>query len=169
MFLDINGWELVIIVVVALLVIGPERLPHYLARARETIRDLRRLAEGAKTQLRDQMGPEFDNVDWSAYDPRQYDPRRIVRDALAEGWDTTDEPGGADGATSGPGGDTGGVTPPRSGASGVAGTSGVGAAGVGAVATDAAEAAPRPRRVIGPDYTAVHDPARPVPYDPDAT
>lgn len=161
MFLDINGWELVIIVVVALLVIGPERLPHYLARARETIRDLRRLAEGAKTQLRDQMGPEFDNVDWSAYDPRQYDPRRIVRDALAEGWDTTDEPGGADGATSGSGGDTGGVTPHQSGA-----TRAAGAAGVGAVATDAA---PRPRRVIGPDYTAVHDPARPVPYDPDAT
>lgn len=89
---DINGWELVIIVVVALLVIGPERLPQYLAKARQGVRDLRRLAEGAKTQLRDQMGPEFDNVDWSAYDPRQYDPRRIVRDALAEGWDATEEP-----------------------------------------------------------------------------
>ena len=28
------------------------------------------------------MGPEFDDVDWKALDPRQYDPRRIVRDAL---------------------------------------------------------------------------------------
>jgi sec-independent protein translocase protein TatB len=29
------------------------------------------------------MGPEFSDVDWRAYDPRQYDPRRIVREALA--------------------------------------------------------------------------------------
>ncbi len=142
---DINGWELVIIVVVALLVIGPERLPQYLAKARQGVRDLRRLAEGAKTQLRDQMGPEFDNVDWSAYDPRQYDPRRIVRDALAEGWDATEEPQDQPEG----GGRTGGVT---------SGT---------AAATDAG-AAP-PRRVIGPDYSAVYDPTRPVPYDDDAT
>ncbi|MDO5712566.1 MAG: twin-arginine translocase TatA/TatE family subunit, partial [Micrococcales bacterium] len=70
---DVNGWELVIIVVVALLVIGPERLPQYVARLREWIRDLKRLADGARSQLRDQMGPEFDDIDWSAYDPRQYD------------------------------------------------------------------------------------------------
>ena len=81
---DINGWELVIILVVALLVIGPERLPEYVARLRQGIRDLKKLADGAKTQLRDQMGPEFDDVDWSAYDPRQYDPRRIVREALMD-------------------------------------------------------------------------------------
>ena len=40
---DINGWELVIIVVVALLVIGPERLPEYVARLRQGIRDLKKL------------------------------------------------------------------------------------------------------------------------------
>ena len=78
---DVNAWEFVIIIAVALLVIGPERLPTYVARLREWIRDLRRLAEGARGQLREQMGPEFDDIDWSAYDPRQYDPRRIVRDA----------------------------------------------------------------------------------------
>ncbi len=81
---DVNAWEFVIIIAVALLVIGPERLPTYVARLREWIRDLRRLAEGARGQLREQMGPEFDDIDWSAYDPRQYDPRRIVRDALLD-------------------------------------------------------------------------------------
>jgi sec-independent protein translocase protein TatB len=29
------------------------------------------------------LGPEFDEVDWKKLDPRQYDPRRIVRDALS--------------------------------------------------------------------------------------
>ncbi len=81
---DINGWEFVIILVVALIVIGPERLPEYAAQLRRWVRQIRTLAEGAKEQLREQMGPDFDNVDWKAYDPRQYDPRKIVREALLE-------------------------------------------------------------------------------------
>lgn len=82
--LDINGWEFIIIVVLAVLLIGPERLPEYAVKLRVWVRDLRRMAEGAKASLREQMGPEFDDVDWKAYDPRQYDPRRIVREALLD-------------------------------------------------------------------------------------
>lgn len=83
MFLDINGWEAVILIVLAFVLIGPDRLPEYAAKLGRGVRQLRRLAEGAKVQLREQMGPEFDDIDWTAYDPRQYDPRRIVREALA--------------------------------------------------------------------------------------
>ena len=82
--LDINGWELVVLVVVALLVIGPERLPEYSAKLAKMVKQLRGLADAAKVQLREQMGPEFDDVDW-----KQYDPRRIVREALMD--DGTDE------------------------------------------------------------------------------
>ena len=81
---DINGWELVIVVVVALLVIGPERLPEYSAKLARLVKQLRGLADTAKVQLREQMGPDFDDVDWKQYDPRQYDPRRIVREALMD-------------------------------------------------------------------------------------
>jgi len=87
--LDINGWELVVLVVVALLVIGPERMPEYSAKLARMVKQLRGLADAAKVQLREQMGPEFDDVDWKQYDPRQYDPRRIVREALMD--DGTDE------------------------------------------------------------------------------
>ena len=79
---DINGWEFIIILVVALLVIGPERLPEYSAKLTKMVRQVRSLADAAKVQLREQMGSEFDDVDWKQYDPRQYDPRRIVREAL---------------------------------------------------------------------------------------
>lgn len=88
-----NLAEFVIIVVVAFVVIGPERLPEYAAKARQGVRDLKRLADGARTQLRDQLGPEFDDIDWRAYDPRQYDPRRIVRDALRDDPDALNGPG----------------------------------------------------------------------------
>ena len=81
---DINGWEFVVLVVVALLVIGPERMPEYSAKLARMVKQVRGLADAAKVQLREQMGPEFDDVDWKQYDPRQYDPRRIVREALMD-------------------------------------------------------------------------------------
>jgi sec-independent protein translocase protein TatB len=40
------------------------------------------MADGAKERLREEMGPDFDDVDWKKLDPRQYDPRRIIRQAL---------------------------------------------------------------------------------------
>jgi sec-independent protein translocase protein TatB len=42
------------------------------------------MADSARGQLREQMGPEFDDIDWQQFDPRQYDPRRIVREALLD-------------------------------------------------------------------------------------
>ncbi len=81
---DVNGWELLVLVVVAIVVLGPERLPEYAGKLGRGVRQLRQLAEGARAQLREQMGPQFDDIDWRQYDPRQYDPRRIVREALQD-------------------------------------------------------------------------------------
>ena len=80
----INGAEFLVIAVVALLVIGPERLPKYAAQLGRMVREARRMASGAREQVRAEMGPEFDDVDWRKLDPRQFDPRRIVREALLE-------------------------------------------------------------------------------------
>lgn len=81
---NLHGGELLLLMVLAVLLLGPDKLPEYAAKLARAVRSLRDLAEGAKSQLRDEMGPAFDDVDWRALDPRQYDPRRIVRDALAE-------------------------------------------------------------------------------------
>ena len=80
----INGWELVIILVVAMLVIGPERLPVYAEQLGSLVRRGRDLLQNAKARVDDELGPEFSDVDWSKLDPRQYDPRKIVRDALLD-------------------------------------------------------------------------------------
>lgn len=79
---DINGYEIIALIVVAVVVLGPERLPAYAAKLGQFVRQARAMAEGAKSQLKDQLGPEFDDLNWKQYDPRQYDPRRIVREAL---------------------------------------------------------------------------------------
>ncbi|HET7398613.1 MAG TPA: twin-arginine translocase TatA/TatE family subunit [Intrasporangium sp.] len=80
---DINGWEFILLAVLAILVLGPERLPEYAAKLGRLVRQARTLADRARAQLKEEMGPEFSDIDWRAYDPRQYDPRRIVRDALS--------------------------------------------------------------------------------------
>ena len=80
----INGWEFVLLALIAVFVLGPERLPAYAAKLAQMIRKARGMAEGAKGQLKDQLGPEYNDINWRQYDPRQYDPRRIVREALIE-------------------------------------------------------------------------------------
>lgn len=82
--LGINGGEILLLVLIAILVIGPNRMPEYAAKLARGIRQARVMAEGAKGQLKEQLGPEYKDLNWRQYDPRQYDPRRIVRQALIE-------------------------------------------------------------------------------------
>lgn len=83
-FFNLTSTEIVLLVVLALVVLGPRRLPHYAAKLAALVRQLRDLAEGAKSQIKEEMGPAFEDIDWRQLDPRQYDPRRIVREALSE-------------------------------------------------------------------------------------
>lgn len=78
-----NGGELLLLIVLALVILGPDKLPTYAAKLAQFVRSARDLAEGAKVQIKEELGPGFEDVDWGALDPRQYDPRRIVREALA--------------------------------------------------------------------------------------
>ena len=76
--------KILVIMVIAVIIIGQERLPLYAKKLGEFVRSIKHMADGAKDRLRDEMGPDFDDVDWKQLDPRQYDPRRIIRDALLE-------------------------------------------------------------------------------------
>ena len=62
--------KLLVILVIAPFVLGPERLPVYAQKLGELVRGLRKMASGAKDRMRDEMGPEFDEVDWKQLDPR---------------------------------------------------------------------------------------------------
>ncbi|WP_261624830.1 Sec-independent protein translocase TatB [Nesterenkonia marinintestina] len=87
--MGINGYQLVILVVLALLILGPERLPDYAKKLAHWVRQLRVLAQDARVRFKEETGTDFDDVNWRQYDPRQYDPRRIIRDALSEDLDQT--------------------------------------------------------------------------------
>lgn len=84
MFMGITFEKLLLIGVLAAFLIGPERLPRAAETLSRWIKSGRNYLRGAQSRLRDEMGPEFDEVDWRRLDPRKYDPRRIIREALLD-------------------------------------------------------------------------------------
>lgn len=78
----VNGGELVVLLLLAAVVIGPERLPRYAEDLARWVRTWRATLTTTKQRLAAELGE--DDVDWEALDPRRYDPRRIVRDALTD-------------------------------------------------------------------------------------
>jgi sec-independent protein translocase protein TatB len=76
--------KLLLIGLVAALILGPERLPRYAESLAHFTKRAREWVSTAKTRVRDEMGDDFDDVDWRTLDPRQYDPRRIIREALLD-------------------------------------------------------------------------------------
>ncbi|MGP0224805.1 MULTISPECIES: Sec-independent protein translocase TatB [unclassified Paenarthrobacter] len=82
--LGINGPEFILLLIIGVLVIGPSRLPEYTQKLANLVREVRRMASGAREQIKEEVGIDIDEVDWKKYDPRQYDPRRIIKDALLD-------------------------------------------------------------------------------------
>ena len=82
--LGINGPEFLLLLIIGLLVIGPSRLPEYTQKLANIVKEVRRMASGAREQIKDEVGIDIDDVDWKKYDPRQYDPRRIIKEALLD-------------------------------------------------------------------------------------
>ncbi len=90
--MDINGSEFLIIALLALILVGPERLPEYVRGLRSVVLRLRALIKDGQEALKDELGTD---VDWNQLDPRNYDPRRIVREALFDDENAAPEKGTA--------------------------------------------------------------------------
>lgn len=80
----INGPEFFLLLIIGIMVIGPKRLPEYTQKLANLVKEVRRMASGAREQIKEEVGIDIDEVDWKKYDPRQYDPRRIIKEALLD-------------------------------------------------------------------------------------
>lgn len=76
--------KLIIIGVIAAFIIGPEKLPAYSAMLAQWVRRIRDVTNGAKVRLKEELGDDFDDVDWRKLNPKLYDPRQIIRSALLD-------------------------------------------------------------------------------------
>ncbi|MFC0680122.1 hypothetical protein ACFFGH_19985 [Lysobacter korlensis] len=84
--------KLFVIAVIAVFLVGPERVPHYAYQLGRLTKQAKSFVGQAKARAAEELGPDFD-VDWKQLDPRQYDPRRIIREALTDDPAAAQEPG----------------------------------------------------------------------------
>ncbi len=82
--------ELAVIAFVAVLVFGPDKLPDLARQAGRMARQMRKFAHEVRDELREELGPEYADLNL-----RDLDPRTIVRkhifEAMNEGLNTPDD------------------------------------------------------------------------------
>ncbi len=96
--LGIQPGEFMVLVVAALLVFGPDRLPTMVRQGSRWLRDMRRIVTEARRDLHDHLGPELNDVKLSEFDPHSY-VRRHVLDGLDLDEDEDDDERAPHGAT----------------------------------------------------------------------
>ncbi|MEV5430166.1 sec-independent translocase [Streptomyces sp. NPDC052701] len=82
MFNDIGPLELVTIIVLAVLVFGPDKLPKVIQDVMRTIRKIREFSESAKQDIRQELGPEFKDFEFEDLNPRTFIRKQLENDDL---------------------------------------------------------------------------------------
>ncbi|MEV0635167.1 sec-independent translocase [Streptomyces sp. NPDC050619] len=82
MFNDIGPLEVVTLVVLAVLVFGPEKLPKVIQDAMRTIRKIREFSESAKQDIRQELGPEFKDFEFEDLNPKTFIRKQLDNDEL---------------------------------------------------------------------------------------
>ena len=100
---DLSIEKILVLVVLALIIFGPDQLPKIAGQAGRALRDLRRIAESAKADLQEGLGPEFRD-----FDINELHPKNFVRKHL---WDEFDGNGHGSGNGNGNGNGNSGTTP----------------------------------------------------------
>jgi len=80
LLLDINAPEFVLLIVLAIILFGPERLPDLARKAARVIRYVRTMASSAQQQLSKELGPEFENLDLRDLNPRTFVQKHLLDD-----------------------------------------------------------------------------------------
>ena len=75
------GWlEIVTLIVVALLVFGPDKLPGVARDAAQMLKQLRSMAKDARGQIKSELGPEFSDFDLDSLNPRTFVRKNLFED-----------------------------------------------------------------------------------------
>src|SRR3954451_21888089 len=79
--------EFLVIVVVALVVFGPDKLPEFARQAGRMVRQVRQLSRQARDDIRAELGPEY-----ADFELTDLDPRRAIRKHIREAGDEEGDP-----------------------------------------------------------------------------
>ena len=88
MFFDIGAGEILGLAILGVILVGPERLPHVASQAAKMVKKLRALSQTATTELRENLGPGFENLQ-----PADLNPKTFIKKQLADALDENQKPG----------------------------------------------------------------------------
>jgi sec-independent protein translocase protein TatB len=90
---DLSILKILVLAVLGLVIFGPEQLPRMAAQAGQALRDLRRLADKARADLSESLGPEFSDFDFNDLNPRTFVRKHLLdpADDPAQPWDGAGE------------------------------------------------------------------------------
>ncbi|WP_369212764.1 sec-independent translocase [Streptomyces flavofungini] len=82
MFNDIGALEIVALVVLAVLIFGPDKLPKVIQDVSRTIRKIREFSDSAKADIRQELGPEFKDFEFEDLNPKKFIRKQLDNDEL---------------------------------------------------------------------------------------
>ena len=85
MFLDFGAGELVGLAILAMILIGPERLPSLAVDAAKFVKRIREMASKATEELKDNLGPGFEDLK-----PTDLNPKSFIKKQLSNVLDDDD-------------------------------------------------------------------------------
>ena len=85
---DLSIPKLLVLAVIALVIFGPNELPKIASQAGRALRDLRRIAEGAKNDLREGLGPEFADFEIEDLNPKRFMQKHLFDDLTGDSPDS---------------------------------------------------------------------------------
>jgi sec-independent protein translocase protein TatB len=77
-FFGIGPSEFIVLGLLALIILGPDKLPRYAAEAARFLRDVRAMVAKARRDVKEQLGPEFQDISLSDLDPRAFVTRNLL-------------------------------------------------------------------------------------------
>ena len=92
--------EIAVILVVAMVVFGPDKLPELARQAGQMLRTVRRMADNARDDLRSELGPEYADLELRDLDPRALVKKHIQEAMSDDQADDDDETDAVDAAAS---------------------------------------------------------------------
>lgn len=80
LLLDINAPEFVLLLVLAVILFGPEKLPDLARKAARVVRYVRTMASSAQDQLSRELGPGFEDMNLRDLNPRAFVQKHLLDD-----------------------------------------------------------------------------------------
>ncbi|MQS13879.1 Sec-independent protein translocase subunit TatB [Streptomyces kaniharaensis] len=78
MFSDVGGLEILTLIVMAIIIFGPDKLPKLIQDTMGFIRKVRSFADSAKEDIRSELGPEFKDFEFEDLHPKTFVRKQLM-------------------------------------------------------------------------------------------